>query len=294
MSVITMSGRWASALRTRSVASPAAPTTSRSASASTWTRPSRMIGSSSPITTRRLTTPQRSASAPNRHGRIHLVRRETRGSTWGFPHHDCAACAMGFAARRSRLESMDAKLDSPAARSHRGGSRDSHAERALVLAAKADRAERDRLVETFLPLIAAVARLYRNTPGVDREELMQEGVVGLLRALERYDPSFGTPFWAYASSWVRQAMQQLVAELSGPIVLSDRALRKLARVRECRRERAQAIRREPTITELAEQTELSQGQIEHLLAAQRTTRAIDEPLRTEDGDSCTLNDLLVD
>jgi RNA polymerase sigma factor (sigma-70 family) len=168
------------------------------------------------------------------------------------------------------------------------------AEGALVLSAKADRAERDRLVETFTPLIAGVARLYRNTPGVAREELMQEGVVGLLRALERYDPAFGTPFWAYASWWVRQAMQQLVAELSGPIVLSDRAMRNLARIRECRSERAQAAKREPTTTELAEQTALSHDQIDHLLAAHRVARAVDEPVRTEDGDGCTLNDLLVD
>jgi RNA polymerase primary sigma factor len=168
------------------------------------------------------------------------------------------------------------------------------AERALVLAAKDDRQERDRLVENCTPLIAGVARLYRHTPGVEREELMQEGVVGLLRALERYDPAFGTPFWAYASSWVRQAMQQLVAELSGPIVLSDRAMRKLARVRECRRERSQATRREPTTTELAERTALSHDEIEHLLAAQGTTRGIDEPVRDGDADGWTLNDLLAD
>jgi RNA polymerase sigma factor (sigma-70 family) len=189
---------------------------------------------------------------------------------------------------------MDGKPDPASARSHRGGPLDPRADRALVLAAKAHRVERDRLVETFTPLIGGVARLYRNTPGVDREELMQEGVVGLLRALERYDPAFGAPFWAYASSWVRQAMQQLVAELSGPIVLSDRAMRKLARLRECRRERAQAIRREPTTTELAEQSALTHDQIDHLLAAQHMTRAIDEPVRTENGDGCTLNDLLVD
>src|SRR4051794_29279534 len=56
-------------------------------------------------------------------------------------------------------------------------------------------------------LIGSVARGYRGASGAGRAELMQEGVVGLLRALERYDPDLGTPFWAYASWWVRQAMQ---------------------------------------------------------------------------------------
>ena len=57
---------------------------------------------------------------------------------------------------------------------------------------------------------------------------MQEGVVGLLRALERYDPEPRRPFWGYASWWVRQAMQQLIAELTRPVVLSDRSLRQLS------------------------------------------------------------------
>jgi RNA polymerase sigma factor (sigma-70 family) len=74
-------------------------------------------------------------------------------------------------------------------------------------------------------LIGSVARGYRGASGVGRAELMQEGVVGLLRALERYDPELGTPFWAYASWWVRQAMQQLVSELSRPAVVPDRPAR---------------------------------------------------------------------
>jgi DNA-directed RNA polymerase sigma subunit (sigma70/sigma32) len=69
---------------------------------------------------------------------------------------------------------------------------------------------------------------------------MQEGVVGLLRALERYDASLGTPFWAYAGWWVRQAMQQLVSELMRPVVLSDRAVRQLARIKRAAHSLAQA------------------------------------------------------
>src|SRR3954470_3564538 len=109
-------------------------------------------------------------------------------------------------------------------------------ERRLVLAAKrGDEPCRAELVEAFMPLIASVARAYRGSPSVERRELMQEGVVGLLQALERYDLSRGTPFWAYASWWVRQAMQQIVAQLTRPMVLSDRALRQLARVRNAER-----------------------------------------------------------
>lgn len=104
-------------------------------------------------------------------------------------------------------------------------------ERRLVRAAKdGDRRAREELVEAFLPLIAGVARVYRGSQSITRVELLQEGVVGLLRALERYDPELEVPFWGYASWWVRQAMQQLVSELTRPLVLSDRTLRQLAQL----------------------------------------------------------------
>ena len=65
-------------------------------------------------------------------------------------------------------------------------------ERRLIAAAQAgDRRAREELVEAFLPLIAGIARVYRGSQTITRIELMQEGVVGLLRALERYDPSWG-------------------------------------------------------------------------------------------------------
>ena len=107
---------------------------------------------------------------------------------------------------------------------------------------------------------------------------MQEGVVGLLRALERYDIRRGTPFWGYAAWWVRQAMQQLVAEVTGPVVLSDRALRQLARVKDARRLHLQAQGREPSTADLVETTGLTREQVENLVAVERTPRALEEPI----------------
>jgi RNA polymerase primary sigma factor len=109
-------------------------------------------------------------------------------------------------------------------------------ERELVFAAKGSRGEaRDAFLEAFTPLIESVARGYRGASGVAREELTQEGVVGLLRALERYDPELETPFWAYASWWVRQAMRQFVSEQSRPLVVPDRAVSRPARISHVRR-----------------------------------------------------------
>ncbi len=168
-------------------------------------------------------------------------------------------------------------------------------ERRLVLAAQqGNRRAREELVEAFLPLIAGVARMYRGSASITRVELLQEGVVGLLRALERYDPSLDVPFWGYASWWVRQAMQQVVAELTRPIVLSDRTLRQLAQLKRAHAEFGQREGREPTGAELASETGMSRAQVTDLLAVERLPQSLDEPVMGPDGELGAFGDLLAD
>jgi len=172
---------------------------------------------------------------------------------------------------------------------------DPDGERELIAAAQGgDRAARGRLVEAYMPVIATVARVYRDSARVDRVELLQEGVVGLLRALERYDLERGVPFWGYAAFWVRQAMQQLVAELTRPLVLSDRALRQLARIKDAHRDALQSSGREPGRDELAASTGLTGEQIDSLLAAERPARSTDETIVGRDGAVGAFGDLLAD
>ncbi|HWV84635.1 MAG TPA: sigma-70 family RNA polymerase sigma factor [Capillimicrobium sp.] len=169
------------------------------------------------------------------------------------------------------------------------------AERALIATAQAgDPAARAQLVEAFLPVIASLARTYRDSPRIERMELLQEGVVGLLRALERFDPRRGTPFWAYAAWWVRQAMQELVSELTRPVVLSDRALRQLARIRDAHRDSVRETGAEPSRDEVVRRTGLTLEQVDNLLALERPPRSIDEPVHADDGVVGTFGDLLVD
>jgi RNA polymerase primary sigma factor len=168
-------------------------------------------------------------------------------------------------------------------------------ERALVAAAAAgEPAACSQLVELFLPAIGGVARLYRGVAAVERGELMQEGVVGLLRALRRFDPELGTPFWAYASWWVRQAMQELVSELTRPIVLSDRAERGLAQIKDARSTHLQAQWHEPSVQDLASATGLPREQIESLLMSERVPRGLEDAVAGGDGQSGTIEELIVD
>jgi RNA polymerase primary sigma factor len=150
-------------------------------------------------------------------------------------------------------------------------------ERDLVIATEAGDIEAcHRLVEAFLPPIAAMARRFPDGIGVERRELIQEGVAGLLFATRRYDPALGTPFWAYASFWVRKAMQDLVAELTMPLALSDRAVRGLATIRAARRDHLSRYGTEPTTEQLVDATGFGRVQIAGLLAAARVPASFEE------------------
>jgi RNA polymerase sigma factor (sigma-70 family) len=165
----------------------------------------------------------------------------------------------------------------------------------LVVAAEAgDPVACRGLVEAFLPAIAGLARGFDRGGAVERTELIQEGVAGLLHATRRYDPRLETPFWAYASFWVRKAMQDLTSELVRPVALSDRAVRGLARIRAARREHLQTHAVEPTSAELSRATGFTPDQLESLLATERTPRGIDESLHGEEAATATVGEAIAD
>jgi RNA polymerase primary sigma factor len=167
-------------------------------------------------------------------------------------------------------------------------------ERDLVIAAECgDSDARRKLVEAFLPAIAGLAVGF---PGkvVEHRDLIQEGVAGLLFAARRYDANLNTPFWAYASFWVRKAMQEFVADLARPVSLSDRAVRHLARLRAAHREYQQAHRTEPTTDELSQATGLTLAHVERLQATERAPRGMDERLAPDSESTATLGDTIAD
>ncbi|HEY4428261.1 MAG TPA: sigma-70 family RNA polymerase sigma factor [Solirubrobacteraceae bacterium] len=163
-----------------------------------------------------------------------------------------------------------------------------------MAAERGDRAASRQLVDAHLPAIAAVAERFERGGGVQHAELMQEGVAGLLFAARRYDPRMETPFWAYASFWVRKAMQEMVADVTHPVALSDHAVRALAVIRAARREHLEAHAAEPTTAELAGATGLTVAQLESLLATERRPRSFDEVLAHDAEATATLGDVVAD
>lgn len=91
-------------------------------------------------------------------------------------------------------------------------------QRFAVLAQRGCQNARARLVEVAMPRLQTWARRYGGR-GVSHEDLVQDAVVGLLRALERFEPERGVPFMAWAEIWVRQALQQSIAETGRPLRL---------------------------------------------------------------------------
>ena len=147
------------------------------------------------------------------------------------------------------------------------------------------------LIERFLPAIAALARQYR-AEGLELADLIQEGCLGLLRALARYDPERGTPFWPFARWWVRQSLQELRSDFLRPLRLPPKALAQLSHVKSARTHFYSRECREPSLVELATASELDEQQLEALLRADAAPRSLSDPVEGEDGDA--LGELLED
>lgn len=187
------------------------------------------------------------------------------------------------------LESADAAAGDA---EHRAAS-DALATDLVRRAQEGDTAAREQLVGRLLPLVSALARRFR-TEGLDQTDLIQEGIVGLLRALERYDPDRGVPFAAYASWWIRQSMQEARGDFIRPLRLPPKALRQLSQLKSEHQRIYQTEARSAAIQELAQRTNVDLDQARALSAADARVRSLDEPVEANDQEIGTLGDLLAD
>ncbi len=156
-----------------------------------------------------------------------------------------------------------------------------------------DDAAREELLRRLLPLVHSTARRYR-TEGLDQADLLQEGIVGLLRALQRFDPERGVPFAAFATWWIRQSLQEARSDFMRPMRLPPKALRQLSQLKSEHQRIYQGERRSPELGELADRTNIELEQAEALLTADARSRSLDEPIENQDGELGTLGDLLED
>ena len=137
-------------------------------------------------------------------------------------------------------------------------------------AAAGDRDARARCVELAFPLVRGLARRYDGL-GVVRDDLEQEVAIGLLRALEGYDPHRGTPFLAWARIWVRQALQQAIAEHSRPLRLTRHALWDIHELKSAQEAMWQKQRSEPTVRQLADALAWPEDRVAYVFRSSQTS-----------------------
>jgi RNA polymerase primary sigma factor len=150
---------------------------------------------------------------------------------------------------------------------------------------------RQRMVEANLRLVISIAKRYR-CRGLSFEDLVQEGIIGLMAAITRFDPDKGFRFSTYATHWIRQAIGRAIDNharlIRLPSHVSD-ALRKLER---CRLLLARRLGRQPTVAELSQETDVSAAKIQKLLQSSQEPLSLDALLgETEE---TSLGDLLLD
>ncbi len=166
-------------------------------------------------------------------------------------------------------------------------------ERDLSLRARSgDVAARQRLVEKNLRLVVSVAKKYRGM-GLPFEDLIQEGNIGLMKAVEKFDPERGWRFSTYATWWIRQAVQRAVADkgrtIRVPVHMGDK-IRKMARAYN---ELSLDLERDPTDEEVAGLLGWTADEVRDVKSAMPDATSLNQPL-SSDGDSSELGELIED
>jgi RNA polymerase primary sigma factor len=164
----------------------------------------------------------------------------------------------------------------------------------LLKMAKKGAVARQRLIECNLRLVVSVARKYAGR-GMPLLDLVQEGNVGLDRAVSKYDPRTGYRFSTYAYWWIRQAVSRALADQGRVIRLPVHVVERLTAIARVSRHLEQSLGRRPNADEIAVELKIPVLQVEEAQRASRATLSLEKPLGLDgDLDDLTLGDALAD
>lgn len=151
---------------------------------------------------------------------------------------------------------------------------------------------KDHMIRANLRLVVSVARRYYRHAGLSFLDVIQDGNLGLIRAVEKFDYTRGFKFSTYATWWIRQAIERGRADRSRTVRLPVHVIEKLNRVARIERSLAFELGRDPTVAEIAEEAEMSVEQIDYLHELTRSAISLETPVGDE-GDT-RIADLIED
>ena len=166
-------------------------------------------------------------------------------------------------------------------------------EKYAALAAQGDKNAREILIKSNLRFVVNVAAKFKNK-GLPLEDLINEGNIGLINAIEKYDVSRGFHFISYAVWWIRQAILKAIGEKSKMIRLPLNRFGELVQIEKARKVMYESLGREPNADEIAEHLKMDRDDVADLLSISREYVSLDAPVKQGTRDSSLLGDFIED